>query len=101
MHVDTASDIPAIPQLVRNPNDVVTERQLELIALFAGGYDYHSIARMKFLSYNSVRRILAEARDRVGARNLTHLCMLCAEAGVIAKNGHGWIPVLVEGVVGE
>lgn len=84
-----------------NPENVLTPRQLELLALYASGQQISEIASIKFLSPYTVRNILGLARERVGARNLTHLCVICVESGVIAKNGTGYKPVQVEGVVGE
>lgn len=88
-------------EMVVNPVDALTPRQLELVALFASGHDIREIAAMKFLSYSSVKQTLATARIRVGALSLTHLCVLCVESGVIAKNGFGYKPVQEERVVGE
>lgn len=84
-----------------DPKEAVTPRQLELLALYASGYRLDDIAAMKFLATASVKKILYTARDRVGAKTLTHLCVLCLDSGVIVKNGTGYKPVQSEGVVGE
>lgn len=87
--------------MLADPTRQVTPRQLELIALYASGYRLEEIAQSKFLSYSTVKQTLATAKDRVGAKSLTHLCVLCVESGVIRKNGRGYKPVQEEGVVGE
>lgn len=85
-----------------NPEETLTPRQLELLALYASGYQLAEIATLKFLSYGSVRNTLSLARDRVGARSLTHLCVICLDAGLIAKNGaSSYMPVQIDGVIGE
>lgn len=84
-----------------DPGNVLTPRQIELLALYASGHQLDEIASIKFLSYSSVKQTLGLARERVGARNLAHLCVICLDAGVIRKNGVGYKPVQVDGVVGE
>lgn len=79
----------------------ITPRQLELLALYASGYQIDEIASMKFLSYTSVQQTLALARERTGAKSLTHLCVICLEHGLIRRNGKGYKPVQIERVVGE
>jgi DNA-binding NarL/FixJ family response regulator len=69
-----------------DPEKSVTPRQLELLALYASGYRYEHIARVKFLSPYTVRRHMALAVARSGARNLTHLCSALVEAGMIRRN---------------
>lgn len=86
---------------VINPLDTLTPRALEYLALYASGNELRQIAEIKFVHYNVVQRTLAEARERVGAKNLTQLCVLAVEAGVITKNGVGYKPVQEERVIGE
>jgi DNA-binding CsgD family transcriptional regulator len=84
-----------------DPRDTITPRQLELLALYASGYSLSEIATMKFLAIATVNRTMGRARERVGAKNMAHLCVLCLDAGIIRKNGTGYKPVQEEGVVGE
>lgn len=84
-----------------DPADNLTPRQIELIALYASGSQIAEIAETKFLSPHTVRNNFALARERTGAKSLTHLCVICLEHGIIAKDGSGYKPVQVEGVVGE
>ena len=86
---------------ITNPLMTLTPRALEFLALYASGNELRQIAEIKFVHYNVVQRTLAEARERVGARNLTQLCILALETGVIAKNGIGYKPVQEERVIGE
>jgi DNA-binding CsgD family transcriptional regulator len=87
--------------MIIDPGEVITPSQLELLALYASGHDYATIGQMKFLSPYTVRNKLYRAQERVGAKNLTHLCVICMEYGLIRKNGVGYKPVQVEGVIGE
>lgn len=87
--------------MLADPREVVTPRQLELLALYASGDTIEEIADVKFLSAHTVRNNLRLAKARVGARSLTHLCVLCVEVGIIRKNGTGFKPVQPERVVGE
>lgn len=72
-----------VEQKMIDPNTTITPRQLELIALYASGYTLEQIGQMKFMSYSSVKQILAEAKDRVMAKSLTHLCSICVEHGLL------------------
>lgn len=69
-----------------DPETVVTPRQLELLALYASGYGYEHIARVKFLSPYTVKYHMGRAVARSGARSLTHLCAALVEAGMIRRN---------------
>lgn len=80
--------------MLADPAEVLTQRQLEFLALFASGYTYAQIAQMKYVSYHTVRHTLNLARANVGASTLTHLCVLALEAGVIERNGVGFKPVV-------
>ena len=82
--------------IAQNPGDVLTARQIELLALYASGYKFAEIGELKFLSPLTVRNILSSARSNVGAKNLTHLCVIALDNGVIRKNGVGYKPVLDE-----
>jgi DNA-binding CsgD family transcriptional regulator len=84
-----------------DPETVVTPFQLELLALYAEGRDYREIGAIKFVSPYTVRNNLLRAQQRVGARNLTHLCVICVDRGLIRKNGVGYQPIQDERVVGE
>lgn len=85
--------------MTADPTKIVTARQLELLALYASGHTLDEIANMKFLSYSSVKQTLATARERVGAKSLTHLCVMLVDADLIRKNGVGYKPVQEERVV--
>lgn len=87
--------------MANDPINTLTPRQLELLAMYAGGSTLEEIASSKFLSYSSVKQSLASARERVGANSLTHLCVLSVDAGVIVKSGAGYKPVQDERVVAE
>ena len=80
--------------VLANPSEVLTQRQLEFLALYASGYDYTAIAAAKFVSYHTVRHTLERARASAGAGSLAHLCVLALEAGVIERNGVGFKPVV-------
>lgn len=84
-----------------DPTKAITPRQLELVAMYASGVELRDIAIRKFLSYSTVQTTLATAKARMGAQTLAHLCVLCIEYGLIVRNGTGFKPVQVDGVVGE
>lgn len=84
----SASPIAAV-RSVSDPERTVTPRQLELLALYASGYSYKDIATTKFLSPYTVQRHLSDAVARVGARSVTHLCVVVFEAGMIRRNSQG------------
>ncbi len=80
--------------MINDPTTCVTQRQLELIALYASGYDYQAIADAKFVSYSNVRQILALAKINVGADSLAHLCSLCQSHGLLVRDGTMFVPVV-------
>lgn len=84
-----------------DPITTLTPRQLELLAMYASGSTLEEIATAKFLSYSSVKQSLASARERVGAKSLTHLCVLSVDAGVIVKSNGGYKPVQDDRIVSE
>ncbi len=80
--------------MITDPNTCVTQHQLELIALYASGYNYEAIAKAKFISYSAVRQGLERARSNVGADSLTHLCSLCQSHGLLFRDGKMFRPVI-------
>lgn len=87
--------------MIADPVTTLTPRQLELLAMYASGSTLEQIATAKFLSYSSVKQSLASAKERIGAKSLTHLCVIALDSGVIRKNGVGYKPVQEERIVGE
>jgi len=87
--------------MANDPVTTLTPRQVELLAMYAGGSTLEEIATVKFLSYSSVKQSLASARERAGAKSLTHLCVLSVDAGVIVKSGTGYKPIQEERIAGE
>lgn len=84
-----------------DPITTLTPRQVELLAMYASGSTLEEIATAKFLSYSSVKQSLASARERVGAKSLTHLCVLSVDAGVIVKSNGSYKPVQEDRIVSE
>lgn len=66
--------------------NTVTPSELESIALFASGYSYEEISKIKFLSYFTVRNYITRAVQRSGARNTTHLAALAVQQRIISFN---------------
>jgi len=99
---DTGHSSPGtITAMIADPTSTLTPRHVELLALYASGYTMQEIASMKFLAYVTVQKSLADAKSRSGAASLAHLCAVCADTGVIVRNGKGFKPVQEERVVGE
>lgn len=86
--------------MTRNPVTTLTQHQLELVAMYASGYDYKAISEAKYLSYNAVLRALGRAKTNVGADSLAHLCTLSLESGAIQRYGDSFRPVIDPTVVG-
>lgn len=88
--------------VVADPEKTITPRQLELLALYASGYDYTQIGSMKFLSPHTVKWHLSNALSRSRARNLTHLCVILIDAGMIRRSAEGgYEPVADMRVAGD
>lgn len=85
-----------------DPENSVTPRQLEVLAMVASGYSYADIARMKFYSPHTVPNYVAAAVRRSGARNVTHLCSILVEHKMIRRNSEGiYEPVQDLRIAGE
>jgi DNA-binding CsgD family transcriptional regulator len=96
------SGAPTAISVVADPEHTITPRQLELLALYASGYSYEDIGRMKFLSPHTVKWHLARALDRSHARNLAHLCVLLIDSGMIRHAAeHDYEPVQDLRIVSE
>jgi DNA-binding NarL/FixJ family response regulator len=96
------SDPISVSRIVADPETTITPRQLELLALYASGYSYSEIGAAKFMSYEGVKSSLTRALARTGARNLTHLCVIACEAGMIRRSPQGiYEPVADLRVAGE
>jgi hypothetical protein len=87
--------------MTNDPLEALTPRQLELLAMYASGSTLEEISSAKFLSYSSVKQSLASARERVGAKSLTHLCVICMDARVIEKTANGYRPAQDERTIRE
>lgn len=79
----------------------VTPKQLELLALYASGYNIQEIASLKYMSIRTVEDNFASARRRAGAKTLTNLCVMCLESGLIERRDEGFRPVYDPEIVGE
>jgi DNA-binding CsgD family transcriptional regulator len=90
-----------ITAMIADPTSTLTPRQVELLAMYASGYSLQQIADIKFLSYVTVQKEMAKAKERSQADTLPHLVAVCVQTGVIIKNGRGFKPVQEERVVGE
>lgn len=78
---------------MRDPAVTITPDQLELIALVASGKTQVEIADLKFMYVNTVRYQLQQAMDRTESYSLTDLAICCARAGLLTRNGQGYLPV--------
>lgn len=84
-----------------DPTNALTERQLEYIGLVADGNSLQTVAELKFVNYQTVRRELKAACERVEASSYHQLVAISVEHGLIRRNENGnWCPVLVDGVIG-
>jgi DNA-binding CsgD family transcriptional regulator len=62
---------------------VLTNRQAQIIALYASGYNAHAIGKREFLSVHTVRSHLSDIRERLGARSLCNAIALSVARGII------------------
>ena len=61
----------------------LTVRQLQLVAHAANGLTFEEIAEEEYLSPDTVRNTLVNARERTNARNTAHLTALVVGAGLL------------------
>ena len=61
----------------------LTQTQLELVVHVANGYKMAEIAEMSHRSESSVKKTIAVAQKRAGARSLAHLVSIVIASGVL------------------
>ena len=88
----------AIPSNL-DPAKIVTARQLELLGLYASGFTQEEISNAKFLSLSAVKQSMLTARDRVGARSLTHLCVILVDRGILVHSEGIYKPIVDDRIV--
>jgi putative two-component system response regulator len=72
------------PAVTRGRQPQLTAREREIVGLFADGMTGEQIAGQLFLSPETVRTHIRNARERIGAKTRCHLVALAL--------GEGWIP---------
>lgn len=75
-----------------------TQQQLEILALYAAGHNFHRIGELIFLSEHTVKYHLTELRRAVGAGSNTHALVLCIARGYLCVDGRSdevFVPELV------
>lgn len=68
---------------------MLTNCQLEYLALYASGDNTCRIAKVKYLAPSSVRNTLKNAQHRLGARSLTHCVALAFSYGLLEAGPDG------------
>jgi response regulator RpfG family c-di-GMP phosphodiesterase len=71
--------LKALPNGNASPQAALTPREREIVALLAEGLSGEEIAARLFLSPETVRTHIRNARERVGAKTRAHLVTLAAE----------------------
>jgi DNA-binding NarL/FixJ family response regulator len=61
----------------------LTEKQLMIAQLLSDGLTVEEIAAERHRSVHTIRKLLEQARDRLGARNMAHLVALGLRQGMI------------------
>ena len=63
--------------------DTLSPREREYLALCAQGLTMKEIALQVHRSHRTIELMLTRAKERVGAKNLVHLAVMAAKAGVV------------------
>ena len=61
----------------------LSRRELQIVELAAAGMDYKESARAICISPDTVRRHLANSREKLAAKNTTHLVAMALSRGMI------------------
>jgi DNA-binding CsgD family transcriptional regulator len=64
----------------------ITPRELEVLALIAEGYSTREIARMLWITEETVRTHVRRLLDRLGARTRAHAVSIAHRDGLWARN---------------
>lgn len=70
----------------------LTPRQLELLALVAGGATIESAAEQVFMAQRSAYNMLSLARTRADCKTVTELAVKAVLAGWLEEDGGGFRP---------
>ncbi len=75
--------VPFSPDRTRQRSLGITEREMEVLALVAGGFSNREIAAQLFVSENTIKTHCARAFDKLGASRRTQAVQLGKELGLL------------------
>ena len=73
----------------RRPSSVLTEREKELLALFANGAPYSQIAEAKGISPVTVRNTISRIQDKLGLNTKQELVIWAVKNRLVQETGPG------------
>jgi DNA-binding CsgD family transcriptional regulator len=73
-------------------DSILPPRQAETVYWLALGLSHREVAERMVISPETVSAHSVQARKRLGAKNMAHLVMLAAMAGVVSSTGWHLVP---------
>jgi DNA-binding CsgD family transcriptional regulator len=68
---------------MQNSEGVLTKTQIKVVQALSDGLTAEEVAGMRFRSVSTIRKHIEQARERLGARNVTHMVKLAIQQGLI------------------
>ncbi|MDY7040361.1 MAG: response regulator transcription factor [Chloroflexota bacterium] len=79
--VERSPGFPSAPAEVGHPNDILSEREMEVLALLIEGLSDREIGERLFLAESTVKKHVANIRDKLGAANRTQAVSIALKGG--------------------
>jgi DNA-binding NarL/FixJ family response regulator len=76
---------PAAPAETGHPNDVLSERELEVLGLLTEGLSDREIGTTLHLAESTIKKHVANIRDKLGAANRTQAVSIALQKGFIQQ----------------
>lgn len=68
---------------------LLSDRQLEILAHYANGYNAPEMTKLVFLSENTIHNYMKRARKKTSARSINQLIVWCIADGSLKINSDG------------
>ncbi|MBC7248846.1 MAG: response regulator transcription factor [Anaerolineae bacterium] len=76
---------PAAPTENEHPSDLLSERELEVLALLVEGLSDREIGEKLYLAESTVKKHVSNIRDKLGAVNRTHAVSIALQKGFVQR----------------
>ncbi len=83
--VHRSPGFPAAPTETGHPNDILSEREMEVLALLVEGLGDREIGKRLFLAESTIKKHVSNIRDKLGATNRTHAVSIALQKRLVHR----------------